>query len=139
MVNVDVKPLDKGAAGTYDIIKSFHEEEEGTEMDDAALVADINTEEQVDWLYAISTLSFVDQTMQNDLRQQANAFMGVAKDTTRSAEDVQSTPLPGETLAMFYARSRESDNEVAFLLLLLLMCKFILRRVLDSKSSWEQR
>jgi hypothetical protein len=33
--------------------------------------------------------------------------MGVSKDTTRSAEDVQSTPLPGETLAMFYARSRE--------------------------------
>jgi len=34
--------------------------------------------------------------------------MGVAKDATRSAEDVQSTPLPGETLAMFYARSRQS-------------------------------
>jgi len=32
--------------------------------------------------------------------------MGVSKDTTRAAEDVQSTPLPGETLAMFYARSR---------------------------------
>ena len=37
---------------------------------------------------------------------QAAAFMGVAKDSTRSAEDVLSTPLPGETLAMFYARSR---------------------------------
>ena len=33
--------------------------------------------------------------------------MGVSKDQTRSAEDVVSTPLPGETLAMFYARSRE--------------------------------
>ena len=32
--------------------------------------------------------------------------MGVAKDSTRSPEDVISTPLPGETLAMFYARSR---------------------------------
>ena len=33
--------------------------------------------------------------------------MGVsAKDATRSAEDVISTPAPGETLAMFYARSR---------------------------------
>ena len=32
--------------------------------------------------------------------------MGVAKDATRSPEDVISTPLPGETLAMFYARSR---------------------------------
>lgn len=34
--------------------------------------------------------------------------MGVAKDVARSPEDVISTPLPGETLAMFYARSRES-------------------------------
>lgn len=33
--------------------------------------------------------------------------MGVAKDPTRSPEDVFSTPLPGETLAMFYARSRK--------------------------------
>lgn len=33
--------------------------------------------------------------------------MGKSKDNTRSAEDVISTPLPGETLAMFYARSRE--------------------------------
>jgi hypothetical protein len=41
------------------------------------------------------------------LRSQANAFMGVAKDSTRSMEDVISTPLPGETLASFYARSRK--------------------------------
>ncbi|KAI0058066.1 galactose oxidase [Artomyces pyxidatus] len=40
------------------------------------------------------------------LREQATAFMGIAKDTTRTEEDVLSTPLPGETLAMFYARSR---------------------------------
>lgn len=33
--------------------------------------------------------------------------MGVAKDAARSAEDVISTPLPGETLAIFYTRSRE--------------------------------
>ncbi|GJE85417.1 galactose oxidase [Phanerochaete sordida] len=44
---------------------------------------------------------------QDSLRAQATAFMGVARDQTRSAEDVVSTPLPGETLAMFYARSRE--------------------------------
>ena len=41
------------------------------------------------------------------LRLKAKEFMGVSKDTARSAEDVISTPLPGETLAMFYARSRE--------------------------------
>ena len=34
--------------------------------------------------------------------------MGVSKDTKRSEEDIISTPLPGETLAVFYARSRES-------------------------------
>ncbi|KAF9449625.1 galactose oxidase [Macrolepiota fuliginosa MF-IS2] len=44
---------------------------------------------------------------ENSLRSKANAFMGVSKDTTRSIEDILSTPLPGETLAMFYARSRE--------------------------------
>jgi hypothetical protein len=33
--------------------------------------------------------------------------MGVSKDTARSAEDVISTPEPGETLALFYARSRK--------------------------------
>ncbi|KAF8797330.1 hypothetical protein BYT27DRAFT_7204804 [Phlegmacium glaucopus] len=44
---------------------------------------------------------------QDELRSQATAFMGVSKDTTRSLEDIQSTPLPGETLAMFYTRSRE--------------------------------
>lgn len=33
--------------------------------------------------------------------------MGVSKDTTRSAEDIISTPEPGESLAIFYARSRK--------------------------------
>lgn len=39
--------------------------------------------------------------------------MGVAKDATRSPEDMLSTPLPGETLAMFYARSREYQLQIA--------------------------
>ncbi|KII91387.1 hypothetical protein PLICRDRAFT_38137 [Plicaturopsis crispa FD-325 SS-3] len=47
------------------------------------------------------------QAEKDILRSQATAFMGVAKDATRSPEDVVSTPLPGETLALFYARSRE--------------------------------
>ncbi|KAJ7685173.1 galactose oxidase [Mycena polygramma] len=38
------------------------------------------------------------------LRLKAAAFMGVSKD--RSPEELLSTPLPGETLAMFYARSK---------------------------------
>ena len=42
----------------------------------------------------------------DELRKQATGFMGLAKDATRSEEEVLSTPLPGETLALFYARSR---------------------------------
>ncbi|KAG9315626.1 hypothetical protein JVU11DRAFT_3268 [Chiua virens] len=65
-------------------------------------------------------------TMYDDLRAQATALMGVAKrDVTRSAEDVISTPAPGEMLAAFCARSCEywaqkahqehaSDNRVEY-------------------------
>ncbi|KIK28314.1 hypothetical protein PISMIDRAFT_27711 [Pisolithus microcarpus 441] len=43
-----------------------------------------------------------------DLRTQASAFMSAsAQNAGRSTEDILSTPAPGETLAMFYARSRE--------------------------------
>ncbi|KAI9462684.1 galactose oxidase [Russula earlei] len=42
------------------------------------------------------------------LRDQATAFMGVSKDTKGSEDDTASTPLPGESLAVFYGRSRES-------------------------------
>ncbi|EJT98146.1 galactose oxidase [Dacryopinax primogenitus] len=41
-----------------------------------------------------------------DIREKATAFMGVSMDATRSPEEVISTPLPGETIAMFYDRSR---------------------------------
>ncbi|KIK70141.1 hypothetical protein GYMLUDRAFT_34611 [Collybiopsis luxurians FD-317 M1] len=58
-----------------------------------------------------STSSEVDADEETDaalsLRSKATAFMGVSKDLTRSPEDVLSTPLPGESLAMFYSRSRE--------------------------------
>ena len=41
-----------------------------------------------------------------DLRKQATAFMGVAKNQDRSPEELQSAPLPGETLRTFYDRTR---------------------------------
>ncbi|RDB18721.1 Kelch domain-containing protein 4 [Hypsizygus marmoreus] len=53
------------------------------------------------------------QAEREELRSKAAAFMGVAKDASRSPEDVISTPLPGETLAMFYARSREFWSQKA--------------------------
>ncbi|KAF7304868.1 SET domain-containing protein [Mycena kentingensis (nom. inval.)] len=46
------------------------------------------------------------ETDEADLRAQATAFMGVAKDSERSPEDAMSTPIPGETLAVFYGRSK---------------------------------
>lgn len=44
---------------------------------------------------------------ENAPKPEVEAFMGVAKDVVRSPEEMLSTPLPGETLAAFYARSRE--------------------------------
>ena len=46
--------------------------------------------------------------MQPELRVKARALLGTDDPTAvkRSEEDVLGTPLPGETLAMFYARSR---------------------------------
>lgn len=53
-------------------------------------------------------------SQQADIRTQATAFMDVSKDATRSPDKVISTPLPGETLAMFYARSREFLRALSF-------------------------
>ncbi|KAK0558458.1 Kelch repeat-containing protein 3 [Tilletia horrida] len=44
---------------------------------------------------------------QEELRKKAQAFMGVAKDTTRTQEDILSTPYPGENLRTFYDRTKE--------------------------------
>lgn len=49
-----------------------------------------------------------------DLRKRATAFLGVSAATDRSAEDILSTPQPGETLAKFFARSREYWTQKAF-------------------------
>ena len=77
-------------------------------------VLDTIEEEKVDTSRFLLELRALDRlnvvSPQDSLRLQATAFMGVAKDATRSPEDVISTPLPGETLAMFYARSRTSSS-----------------------------
>ncbi|CUA77603.1 Kelch repeat-containing protein 3 [Saccharomyces cerevisiae S288c] [Rhizoctonia solani] len=54
-----------------------------------------------------SDVKEVEDAEVDELTKQAQTFLGVSKDTTRSPEETISTPLPGETLAMFYARSRE--------------------------------
>ncbi|KAK7443216.1 Kelch repeat-containing protein 3 [Stygiomarasmius scandens] len=48
-----------------------------------------------------------------DIRTQATALLGVTKDAVRSPDDALSTPLPGETLTLFYARSREYWSQQA--------------------------
>ncbi|KAG0698891.1 hypothetical protein DFH29DRAFT_939202 [Suillus ampliporus] len=82
------------------------EEDDGsddeTRVDDAGLKFKVLIESPID--------EVADEPVdvrRHELHAQATAFMGVSKDTTRSAEDVISTPEPGESLAMFYARSRE--------------------------------
>lgn len=59
-------------------------------------------------LHIPRTLIASKSNLKVSLRDQATAFIGVSKDTKRSEEDIISTPLPGETLAVFYARSRTS-------------------------------
>lgn len=50
---------------------------------------------------------------QDDLRKKAKAFSAAAKEK-RSEEDMQSTPLPGENLRMFFERTRPYWAGVAY-------------------------
>ncbi|KAJ3560414.1 hypothetical protein NP233_g10854 [Leucocoprinus birnbaumii] len=74
----------------------------------------VQEEEEVPDVRAQETVEAIEEDEPDSLRSRANIFMGVSKDTTRSAEDILSTPLPGETLAMFYARSREYWSQKAY-------------------------
>ncbi|ETW77675.1 hypothetical protein HETIRDRAFT_163661 [Heterobasidion irregulare TC 32-1] len=47
------------------------------------------------------------QAPKEALLSEASKFEGVAKELPRAPEDITGTPLPGETLATFYARTRE--------------------------------
>ncbi|KAJ6547548.1 hypothetical protein B0H19DRAFT_1166233 [Mycena capillaripes] len=75
------------------------DEDEDKDVEGAAPVTAVGMEAEPEELVAELTAD-----EQAALRLKATAFMGVSKD--RSPEEVLSTPLPGETLAMFYARSR---------------------------------
>ncbi|KAI8972871.1 galactose oxidase [Trametes punicea] len=84
-------------------------DEDDGEREETESITVVGEEEQK----AVEVLETI-QEEKDSLRVQAAAFMGVAKDSTRSPEDVISTPLPGETLAMFYARSREYWAQKAY-------------------------
>ncbi|PBK64706.1 galactose oxidase [Armillaria solidipes] len=99
---------DESSSGSDDDDDDDDEEEDAEETvigEDETAVFDEEPDE-------IAILKKIEEVPETDaekdaLRAQATTFMGVARDNTRSAEDVISTPLPGETLAMFYSRSRE--------------------------------
>ncbi|PLW11893.1 hypothetical protein PCASD_22282 [Puccinia coronata f. sp. avenae] len=56
---------------------------------------------------AEATEMLATQHEQEELKKKVEAFMGVSKATERSVEETMSTPLPGETLKLFYDRTRE--------------------------------
>ncbi|KAF7322962.1 Galactose oxidase [Mycena chlorophos] len=82
-------------------------DEDDSDDDDSDTLADVELEpepQEETEKPPVSAVEEVAEEQATDLRAQATAFMGVAKD--RSPEDSLSTPLPGETLAAFYSRTR---------------------------------
>jgi hypothetical protein len=79
---------------------------------DAAETKDVKKKAEVisSYVFTSCPLTETAQVLAGTIHSRATTFMGVAKDTERSAEDIASTPLPGETLAMFYARSRSCSH-----------------------------
>ncbi|KAM0787659.1 hypothetical protein ACM66B_003723 [Microbotryomycetes sp. NB124-2] len=53
------------------------------------------------------------QAEREELRKRATAFAGVSTSASRTAEDILSTPQPGETLAQFFERSKEYFTQKA--------------------------
>ncbi|KAL0958071.1 hypothetical protein HGRIS_000249 [Hohenbuehelia grisea] len=101
----------------FDDTGTLVDEEMETVMAKHKLEDDIDEvidEESDDEVVTVAELKPQQEQEQDALRAEATAFMGVSKDSARSAEDVNSTPLPGETLAMFYARTREYWGQAAY-------------------------
>ncbi|TFY62977.1 hypothetical protein EVJ58_g3529 [Rhodofomes roseus] len=115
-----LKPSDVTIATTGDDESSDEDESDDEDDDDEQTVVDEPIEEaqklakEPDEDITAEEMVELTEHEKDELRSKATAFMGVAKDNTRSAEDVISTPLPGETLAMFYARSREYWTQKAY-------------------------
>ncbi|KAF8815210.1 hypothetical protein BYT27DRAFT_7238510 [Phlegmacium glaucopus] len=90
----------------YEEIDGDNVDVEADEADEEEVVENAaeSAEEEDQSTTKIELIDEEPKLSEDELRSQATAFMGVSKD---SPEDIQSTPLPGETLAMFYVRSRE--------------------------------
>ncbi|KAF8587936.1 galactose oxidase [Ramaria rubella] len=103
--------------GNDDESSSEDEDQEEDEEDDSEDEENekINDEHREDRLDTVSQTPEEVQHDKDELRKLATAFMGVSKDgAARTEEDAISTPLPGETLATFYSRSREYWAQKAF-------------------------
>ncbi|KAI0717154.1 hypothetical protein C8Q76DRAFT_616487 [Earliella scabrosa] len=87
------------------------DDDDETQRDETESVTVVGEDEEKE---EVDVLEPIVEENKEALREKATVFMGVAKDATRSPEDVISTPLPGETLAMFYARSREYWAQKAY-------------------------
>lgn len=85
---------------------SDSEEEESDEEDEEEELAALDDEEDDEDARAARHAA-LSQAEKDALRKEATKFMGASKDAVRTAEDVMSTPLPGENLRMFYERTRE--------------------------------
>ncbi|GAA5842487.1 hypothetical protein JCM11251_007329 [Rhodosporidiobolus azoricus] len=92
--------------------KSDSEQEEGEEDDGLAPVETEPMEIEIDEL-ALTEVEIAAKKAekaraeQEELTKKAQAFMGVQNDGARSAEEMISTPQVGESLAQFFARSKE--------------------------------
>ncbi|KAK0231789.1 galactose oxidase [Armillaria nabsnona] len=101
---------DESSSGSYD--DDVDDDDDDDEEAEETVIGEDETaafDEERDEIAMLKKIEEIPETdaEKDALRAQATTFMGVARDNTRSAEDVISTPLPGETLAMFYSRSRE--------------------------------
>ncbi|EIW74504.1 galactose oxidase [Coniophora puteana RWD-64-598 SS2] len=90
------------------------DEDEDNESDDGPEMATFVVDEPEKVDEEVDEVA-VEVTPQPDLRATAQEFLSAADKEKRSAKDIISTPLPGETLAMFYGRSREYWTQKAFI------------------------
>lgn len=82
------------------------EESSGDEEEELAALEAEGDEDEDDEAKAARHAA-LSQAEKDALRREATKFLGVTKDAARTEEDVQSTPLPGENLRMFYERTRD--------------------------------
>ncbi|MBW0486180.1 hypothetical protein O181_025895 [Austropuccinia psidii MF-1] len=101
----------------YEESENESNEEENSETDSTEDKGSSSDEVEADQLEGTDDLPLNSLTLsanQEELKKKVEAFMGVTKSAERSTEEVMSTPLPGETLKLFYDRTREYWSQKAY-------------------------